>query len=86
MKEIFRGLPTRDAETIAKAHAEISAVERVKALCKELGLQVSPTIMRQIEAAPLQPLPEGLCFPSVEELEEHRLEICSHSQIRAVNY
>ena len=37
VKEIFRGLPTRDAETIAKACAEILAVERVKALCKELG-------------------------------------------------
>ena len=47
VKEIFRGLPTRDAETIAKARAEILAVERVKALCKELGLKVSPAVMEK---------------------------------------
>ena len=69
VKEIFHGLPTRDAETIAKARAEILAVERVKALCKELGLKVSPAVMERIEAAPLQPLPQELRFPTVEEME-----------------
>ena len=69
VKEIFRGLPTRDAETIAKARAEILAVERVKALCKQLGLKVSPTVMERIEAAPLQPLPQELRFPAVEDME-----------------
>ena len=69
VKEIFCGLPTRDAETIAKARAEILAVERVKALCKELGLKVSPAVMERIEAAPLQPLPQELRFPSVEDME-----------------
>ena len=69
VKEIFRGLPTRDAETIAKVRAEILAVERVKALCKELGLKVSPAVIERIEAPPLQPLPQELRFPSVEEME-----------------
>ena len=69
VKEIFRGLPTRDAETIAKARAEILAVERVKALCKELGLKVSPAMMERIETAPLQPLPQELRFPAVEDME-----------------
>ena len=69
VKEIFRGLPTRDAETIAKARAEILAVERIKALCKELGLKVSPAVMERIEAAPLQPLPPELRFPAIEDME-----------------
>ena len=69
VKEIFRGLPTRDAETIVRARAEILGVERVKALCKELGLKVSPAVIKKIETNLLQPLPQGLRFPSVEEME-----------------
>ena len=45
------------------------AVDRVKALCKELGLKVSPAVMERIEAAPLQTLPQESRFPSVEEME-----------------
>ena len=41
----------------------------MKALCKELGLKVSPAVMERIEAAPLQPLPQELRFPAVEDME-----------------
>ena len=37
---MFLGLPARDAETIAKARAELSATEWLKELCKQLGLEV----------------------------------------------
>ena len=82
VKEIFRGLPTRDAETIAKARAEILAVERVKSLCKELGLKVSPAVMERIEAAPLQPMPQELRFPAVEDMEAVESKLSSF--LRAV--
>ena len=72
VRQIFCGLPTRDAEMIVKARAEILVVDHVKALCKELGLQVSPAVMQQIEASPLTPLPEALRFPSVEDMQERQ--------------
>ena len=37
---MFSGLPVRDAETIAKARAELLATERLKELCKQLGLAI----------------------------------------------
>ena len=40
VRQIFSGLPTCDAETIAQAREELLAAERLKALCKRLGLQV----------------------------------------------
>ena len=40
IREMFSGLPVRDAETIANARAELLAAEWLKDLCKQLGLAV----------------------------------------------
>ena len=40
IQEMFAGIPTQDAEVIAAARAKILAVERLKDLCKQLGLAV----------------------------------------------
>ena len=57
---MFPGLPSADAETIAKARAELLAAERLKELCKQLGLAV-PT---QLQAYPPPPeAPEYLPPP-----------------------
>ena len=54
---MFPGLPSADADTIAKARAELLATERLKELCKQLGLAV-PT---QPQAYP--PPPEAPEYP-----------------------
>ena len=56
---MFPGLPSADADTIAKARAELLAIERLKELCKQLGLAVPtqlPTYPPPPEA-PEYPLP-----------------------------
>ena len=40
IQEMFAGIPAQDAEVIAAAQAKILAVERLKDLCKQLGLAV----------------------------------------------
>ena len=40
ISKIFSGLPARDADTIANARAELLAAERLKDLCKQLGLAI----------------------------------------------
>ena len=57
VQQMFPGLPSADAETIAKARAELLAAERIKELCKQLGLAV-PT---QLQAYP--PPPEAPEYP-----------------------
>ena len=57
VQQMFPGLPSADAETIAKARAELLAMERLKELCKQLGLAV-PT---QLQAYP--PPPEAPEYP-----------------------
>ena len=57
VQQMFPGLPSADAETIAKARAELLAAERLKGLCKQLGLAV-PT---QLQAYP--PPPEAPEYP-----------------------
>ena len=57
IQQMFPGLPSTDAETIAKARAELLAAERLKELCKQLGLAV-PT---QLQAYP--PPPEAPEYP-----------------------
>ena len=57
VQQMFPGLPSTDAETIAKARAKLLADERLKELCKQLGLAV-PT---QLQAYP--PPPEAPEFP-----------------------
>ena len=48
VQQMFPGLPSANAETIAKARAKLLATERLKELCKQLGLAV-PT---QLQAYP----------------------------------
>ena len=57
VQQMFPGLQSANAETIAKARAELLAAERLKELCKQLGLAV-PT---QLQAYP--PPPEAPEFP-----------------------
>ena len=57
IQQMFPGLPSADAGTIAKARAELLAAERLKELCKQLGLAV-PT---QLQAYP--PPPEAPEYP-----------------------
>ena len=40
IREMFSGLPARDADTIANVRAELLAAKRLKDLCKQLGLAV----------------------------------------------
>ena len=57
VQQMFPGLPSVDADTIAKARAELLAAEQLKELCKQLGLAV-PT---QLQAYP--PPPEAPEYP-----------------------
>ena len=59
VQQMFPGLPSADADTIAKARAELLAAERLKELCKQLGLAV-PTQLQEYPPpleAPEYPLP-----------------------------
>ena len=48
VQQMFPGLPSADADTIAKARAELLAAERLKELCKQLGLAVPTQLHRSI--------------------------------------
>ena len=67
VQQIFSGLPTQDAETIAKAREELLAAERLKVLCKRLGLQVPKEVIQHIVREVPHPEEEPLCFPSIEQ-------------------
>ena len=59
IRQMFPGLPSADADTIAKAKAKLLATERLKELCKQLGLAV-PTQPQEYPPppeAPEYPLP-----------------------------
>ena len=51
---MFPGLPSADADTIAKARAELLAAEQLKELCKQLGLAV-PTQRQEYPPPPEAP-------------------------------
>ena len=72
VQQMFPGLPSADAETIAKARAELLAAERIKELCKQLGLAV-PTQLQmyppQLEAPEYPPPPQPPRFLSRQEKE-----------------
>ena len=67
VQQMFPGLPSADADTIAKARAELLAAERLKELCKQLGLAV-PTQLQQypqpLEAPEYPPPPQPPQFLS----------------------
>ena len=54
VQQMFPGLPSVDADTIAKARAELLAAERLKELCKQLGLAV-PTQPQEYPPPPEAP-------------------------------
>ena len=72
VQQMFPGLPSADAETIAKARAELLATERIKELCKQLGLVV-PTQLQAYppppEAPEYRPPPQPPRFLSRQEKE-----------------
>ena len=72
VQQMFPGLPSADAETIAKARAELLAAERIKELCKQLGLVV-PTQLQAYspppEAPEYPPPPQPPRFLSRQEKE-----------------
>ena len=69
IQEMFSGIPAKDANVIAAARAEILAAERLKDLCKQLGLAVPTELQpKQREEAPeYPPPPPPLRFPSRQE-------------------
>ena len=54
VQQMFPGLRSADADTIAKARAELLAAERLKELCKQLGLAV-PTQLQEYPPPPEAP-------------------------------
>ena len=72
VQQMFPGLPSADAETIAKARAELLAAERLKELCRQLGLVV-PTQLQAYppppEAPEFPPPPQPPCFLSRQDKE-----------------
>ena len=54
VQQMFPRLPSADADTIAKARAELLAAERLKELCKQLGLAV-PTQLQEYPPPPEAP-------------------------------
>ena len=70
VREIFSGLPTQDAETIAKAREELLAAERLKVLCKRLGLRVPQDAIQDVVREVPHPEQEPLQFPSIEQQQQ----------------
>ena len=72
VQQMFPGLPSADAETIAKARAELLAAERLKELCKQLGLAI-PTQLQAypppLEAPEYPPPPQPPRFLSRQDKE-----------------
>ena len=73
VQQMFPGLPSADTETIAKARAKLLAAERLKELCKQLGLAV-PTQLQQYpapqEAPEYPPPPQPPRFLSRQDKEK----------------
>ena len=71
VQQMFPGLPSADADTIAKARAELLATERLKDLCKQLGLAI-PTQLQEYpppEAPEYPPPPQPPRFLSRQDKE-----------------
>ena len=72
VEQMFPGLLSADADTIAKALAELLAAERLKELCKQLGLAV-PTQLQEypprLEAPEYPPAPQPPQFLSRQDKE-----------------
>ena len=77
---MFSGLPAADVEAIAKARAELLAAERLKELCKQLGLAI-PTKLQGYqppsEVPEYEPTPQPPRFPSRQEKTEQTAPLLS---------
>ena len=83
IQKMFSGIPANDAEVIAKARAEILAAERIKELCKQLGLAVPVELQQpqpREEAPEYPPLPPSLRFPSQQEKQQQQEQLQAASQ------
>ena len=72
VQQMFPGLPSADAETIAKVRAELLATERLKELCKQLGLAIPTQLQAYIpppEAPEYPPPPQPPRFLSRQDKE-----------------
>ena len=75
VQNMFPGIPAHDTEVIAQARAEILAAERVKELCKQLGLAVPVELQQpqpRKEAPEYPPPPPPLWFPSQQEKQRQQ--------------
>ena len=79
VRQVFSGLPTRDAEVIAKAREELLAAERLKVLCKRLGLKVPNEAIQHVVREVPHPEQEPLCFPSIE-MQQREAEAASQPE------
>ena len=81
VQQMFSRLPSVDADTIAKARAELLAAERLKELCKQLGLAI-PTQLQTYppppEAPEYPPPPQPPRFPSRQEKAETRSPVTTY--------
>ena len=82
VRQIFSGLPTRDAETIAKAREELLAAESFKALCKKLGLKVPNEAIQHVVREVPHPEQEPLRFPSIE-VQQREAEVVMQPETSA---
>ena len=72
IREMFSRLLARDAEMIVNARVELLAAERLKDLCKQLGLAIPVELQSYSQPQVLEyppPLPP-LCFPSRQDKEK----------------
>ena len=73
VQQMFPGLPSTDTDTLADARKEILAAEKLKELCKQLGLAV-PTQLQKYpsppEAPEYPPLPQPPQFLSRQDKEK----------------
>ena len=78
IQKMFSGIPAHDTEVIAQARAELLAAERIKELCKQLGLAI-PTELQQLrpreEAPEYPPLPPPLRYPSQQEKQRQQEQL-----------
>ena len=79
VRQVFSGLPTRDAETIAKVREELLAAERLKVLCKKLGLKVPSEAIQHVVREVPHPEQEPLQFPSIE-MQQRGAEATSQAE------
>ena len=72
IQQMFLRLPSTNADTIAKARAELLAAERLKELCKQLGLAIPTQLQAYLpppEAAEYPPPPQPPRFLSRQDKE-----------------